>query len=80
MGGFQFQESHLEMVMHGVPVGEEDILPNLIDIDTMKKSSRGIPFKGGHEMHVYTLRVLIHLCNFASSLIVNMNSSTGMSY
>jgi hypothetical protein len=35
------------MVRLGVPMGEDDILPKCTDIDTMKKSNRGIPFRGG---------------------------------
>jgi hypothetical protein len=79
MGGFQFQESHLEMVRPNVPMGEDDILPNRIDIDTMEKSSRGIPFRGGQEVHVSTLRAFIHLCSLHGSLVVSMNSPTSMS-
>jgi hypothetical protein len=52
MGGFQFQESHLEMVKPSVPMGEDDILPNRTNIDTMEKLSKGIPFRGSKEMHV----------------------------
>jgi hypothetical protein len=35
------------MVRLGVVVGEDDILFNCTNIDTMEKSSKGIPFKGG---------------------------------
>ncbi len=52
---------------------------NHININTMEKSNRGIPFIGGQEMHVSTLKVLIHLCNLPSSLVVTMNSFIGMS-
>jgi len=79
MGGFQFQESHPKMVRPNVPMNEDDILPNCIYTLTMDKSNRGIPFKGGHEMHVSTLRALIHLYSPLGSLIVTMNSSTSMS-
>jgi hypothetical protein len=79
MGGFQFQESHLEMVKLGFPMNEDDILPNHTDTDTMEKSSRGIPFRGGQEMHVSTLKALIHLYNPLNFLVVTMNSLIGMS-
>jgi hypothetical protein len=79
MGGFQFQESRLEMVRPSVPMNEDDILPNCIDTDIMENLNKGIPFKGGHEMHVSTLRAFIHLCNPLGSLVVTMNSSIGTS-
>jgi hypothetical protein len=79
MGGFLFQDSHLEMVRHGVPMGEDDIFPNCIDTYIIDKSNIVIPFRGGQEMHVSTLRVLIHLYNLFGSLIVTINSSTSMS-
>jgi hypothetical protein len=47
MGGFQFQESHPQMVRPGVPMNEDDILSNHINIDIMEKSRRGILFRGG---------------------------------
>jgi hypothetical protein len=80
MGGFQFQESNPKMFMHGVPMSEHDILPNCTNNDTMEKSSRGFPFRGGQEMHVSTLRALIHLCSALGSLVVTMNSNTSMSF
>jgi len=80
MGGFQFQKSHLKMVRPSVPLNEDDIFPNHIDTNTMEKLSRGIPFRGGQEMHVSTLRALIHLCNPPSYLVITMNSSIGMSF
>jgi hypothetical protein len=49
---------------------EDDTLPNLTNIDTMEKSSKGIPFKGGQEMHVSTLRAFIHMFSLASSHVV----------
>jgi hypothetical protein len=67
------------MARHGVPLGDDDIMQNHIDIETMEKSNKGMPFKGGQEMHVSTLRAHIHLCNLLGSLVVNMNSSIGMS-
>jgi hypothetical protein len=79
MGGFQFQESHPKMARYGVPMSEDEIMPNCTNIDTMEKLNKGIPFKGGQEMHVSTLRALIHLYNPPSFLIVTMNSSIGMS-
>jgi hypothetical protein len=75
MGGFQFQESHPEMVRPGVPMSEDDILPNWTDTNTMEKLNKGIPFKGGQEMHVSTLKARIDLCNPLGSLVVTMNSS-----
>jgi hypothetical protein len=47
MGGFQFQKNHPKMVRLGVPLNEDDIFPNRINTNTMEKSNRGIPFKGG---------------------------------
>jgi hypothetical protein len=79
MGGFQFQKIQLEMVRLGVSTNEDDILPNRIDIDIMEKSRRGIPFRGDQEMQVSTLKALMHLYSCPSSLVVTMNSSTGMS-
>jgi hypothetical protein len=79
MGGFQFQESHPKMVRLGVPMSEDDILPNHTNIDTMEKQNRVIPFRGGQEMHVSTLKALIHLCSPPGFLIITMNSSTCMS-
>lgn len=67
------------MVRPGVPMNEDDILSNHINIDIMEKSRRGIIFRGGQEMHVSTLRAFIHLCGTPSSLVVTMNSSTSMS-
>ncbi len=61
-------------------MSEDAIMPNCTYIDTMEKLNIGIAFKGGHEMHVSTLRAFIHLCNLPSSLVVTMNSSIGMSY
>jgi hypothetical protein len=54
------------MVTHGVPMGEDDILLNCTNTDTMEKLSRGIPFKGGQEMHVSTLKLLF---TFATLLV-----------
>jgi hypothetical protein len=65
------------MVKPDVPMGEDNILPNCTDIDKMEKSSKGIPVN--QEMHVSTLRALIHMCNLVGSLVVHMNSSTSMS-
>ncbi len=75
MGGFQFQKNHLEMVRLGLPMGEDDIFPNHTNIDTMEKSDGGIPFRGGQEMHMSTLKALIHFYNPPNSLVVTMNSS-----
>ncbi len=66
------------MVRVGVSLGEDDILYNRTNLETMEKSSTSVPFKGGQEMHVFVLRALIDLCNLANSCVVNMNSSTGM--
>ncbi len=55
MDGFQFQESHPKMSRYGVPMSEDEIMPNCTNIDTMEKLNKGIPFKGGQEMHVSTL-------------------------
>jgi hypothetical protein len=63
------------MVRLGVSLNEDDILHNPTNVETMQKSNTRIPFKGGQEMHVSTLRALIHLCNPHGSLVVNMNSS-----
>jgi hypothetical protein len=65
------------MVKLGVPMSEDDILPNCTNIDTMEKSSKGILVS--QEMHVSTLRAFIHMCNLVGSLVGNMNSSTSMS-
>ncbi len=43
----------------------------------MHKSFKGIPFKGGHEIHVSTLGALIQACSSKGSLVVGMNSSIG---
>ncbi len=67
------------MVRLGVPLGEDDILQNCTNIETMENSNKGIPFIGGQKMHVSTLRVVIHLCSPLGSPVVNMNSSIGMS-
>jgi hypothetical protein len=37
MGGFQFQESHLEMVRPNVLMNEDDILPNQTNTNTMER-------------------------------------------
>jgi hypothetical protein len=66
------------MVRLGVPLGEDDILQNHNDIEIMEKSNKNIPFKGGQEMHVCTLKALIHLCSPLGLFVVNMNSSIGM--
>jgi hypothetical protein len=60
-------------------MSEDDIFPNRINIDTMEKSSKGLPFKGSQEMHVSTLMILIHFCIPFDFLVVTMNSSTSMS-
>ncbi len=80
MGGFQFQKSRRKMVRPNVPFSEDEIFPNRIDSNTVEKSSRGIPFKGGQKMHVSTLRAPIHLCTPPNSLVVTMNSSIGRSF
>ncbi len=46
MGGFQFQESHPKMVSPNLPMSEDDILSNHIDVNIVEKSSIGIPFRG----------------------------------
>ncbi len=56
---------------------EDNILYNKTAIDSMHKSSKGIPFKEGQEIHVSTLGPLIQACSSKVSLVVNMNSSTG---
>ncbi len=61
-------------------MGEDDILPNCIDITTMEKLNRGIMLRGGEEMHESTLKVFIHLFSPLGSLVVTMNSSIGMSF
>lgn len=66
------------MVKLGVPMDEDDILPNCININTMEKSSKGIPLS--QEMHVSTMKAFIHLCSLVGSLVINMNSSTGISF
>jgi hypothetical protein len=58
------------MVRLGVPLGEDDILLNCTNIETMENSNKGIPFIGGQKMHVSTLRALIHMCNLFGSLVV----------
>jgi hypothetical protein len=57
----------------------DDILPNRTNTNTMEKLNKGIPFREGQEMHVSTLRALIHLCSPLGSLVLTMNSSIGMS-
>jgi hypothetical protein len=47
MGGFKFQETHLDMVRLRLSLVEDNILYNMTNIDSMEKSSIGIPFKGG---------------------------------
>jgi hypothetical protein len=47
VGGFKFQETHLDMVRLGLLLAEDDILYNKTSIDSMQKSSTGIPFRGG---------------------------------
>ncbi len=59
---------------------EDDIFPNHIYINTMEKSSKGLPFKRGQEMHVSTSRTFIHFCNPFGFLVVTMNSSIGISF
>jgi hypothetical protein len=53
MGGFQFQKSHPKMVRHGLPMSEDDIMPNHTDIDIVEKLSKGIPFRGSQKMRVH---------------------------
>jgi hypothetical protein len=77
MGGFKFQETHPNMVRLGLSLVEDDILYNKININSIQKSSKGIPFRRGQEIHVSTLGVLIHACYFEGSLVVGMNSSIG---
>jgi hypothetical protein len=67
------------MLSTGVPMNEDDILPNRTNNDTMEKSNNGLPFKRGHEMHVSTTKALIHLYDPLGSIVVSMNSSTSMS-
>jgi hypothetical protein len=67
------------MVKHGLPMNEDHILPNRTNIDTIEKSNKDIPFKGRQNMHVSTLRTLIHLYNPFGSLVVTLNSLTSMS-
>jgi hypothetical protein len=67
------------MVRPGVSLDDDDVLHNHIDVETMKNSNIGIPFKGSQEMHVSTLKALIHLCNLLGLFVVNMNSSIGVS-
>jgi hypothetical protein len=61
------------MVRLGLPLVEDDILYNKTSIDSMQKSSIGIPFKGGQEIRVSTMGVLVQAC----ILVVGMNSSIG---
>lgn len=65
------------MVRLGLSLMEDDILYNKTSIDSMQKFSIGIPFKGGQEIHVSTMGVLVQACSLESSLVVGMNSSTG---
>jgi hypothetical protein len=67
------------MVRFGVLMNADDILPNRTNTNTMEKLNKGIPFREGQEMHVSTLRALIHLCSPLGSLVLTMNSSIGMS-
>jgi hypothetical protein len=59
VGGFKFQKIHPYMVRLGLSLVEDNILYNRINIDSMQKSSKGIPLKGGQKIHVSTLMVLI---------------------
>ncbi len=77
VGGFKFQETHPNMVRLGLLSVEDDILYNKTTIDSMLKSSKGIPFKEGQEIHVSTLGPLIQTCSSKGSLVVGMNSFTG---
>jgi hypothetical protein len=36
-----------KMVRHGLPMSEDDIMPNHTNIDIMEKLNKGIPFRGG---------------------------------
>ncbi len=47
VGGFNYQETHQNMVRLGLSLAEDDILYNMTNIDSMHKSFIGIPFKGG---------------------------------
>ncbi len=67
------------MVRFGVSLDEDDILHNHIDVEIMQKSNIGIPFRGGQEMHLSTLKALIHICNPLGLFVVNMNSSISVS-
>jgi hypothetical protein len=64
------------MVRLGLLLVEDDILYNKTSIDSMQKFSIWIPFKGGQEIHVLTMGVLVQACSFEGSLVVGMNSST----
>ncbi len=63
VGGFKFQETHPNMVRLGLLLVEDNILYNKTTIDSMHKSSKGIPFKEGQEIHVSTLGALIRACS-----------------
>jgi hypothetical protein len=65
------------MVRLGLLLVEDDILYNKTTIDSMQKSSKGIPFRERQEIHVSTLGVLIQECSSKGSLVVGMNSSIG---
>jgi hypothetical protein len=67
------------MVRPSISMGEDDILLNYTNINTMEKLNRHIPFRGGQKMHVSALKVFIHLCSPHGSFVINMNSSTSMS-
>jgi len=54
-----FKKIHPYMVRLELSLVEDDILYNRINIDSMQKSSKGIPLKGGQEIHVSTLIALI---------------------
>jgi hypothetical protein len=64
------------MVRLGLLLVEDDILYNKTSIDSMQKSFIWILFKGGQEIHVSTMGVLVQACSFEGSLVVGMNSST----
>jgi hypothetical protein len=59
VGGFKFQETHPDMVRLGLLLVEDNILCNRPNMDSMQKSFKGIPLRGGQEIHVSTLGALI---------------------
>jgi hypothetical protein len=55
VGGFKFQETHLDMVRFGLSLVEDDILYNRTNIDSMQKSYKGNPCShiGGFDPSVF---------------------------